>query len=59
MEEIKTVDDVLDNARSFFETSPWLADLALALCQTSRVCRISMRLDVDGRTINRIEWPSE
>ena len=59
MEEIKTVDDVLDNARAFFETAPWLADLALALCQKDRVCRVSMNLTENGEVIHKVAWPAK
>ena len=46
--EIKTRDDVLDNAKEIFKTAPFLVDLALALCAKDRRCVINLHNGASG-----------
>ena len=54
---VKTRGEVLDNARTIFETAPWLVDLVIALCDTNRGVLIK---GIPGKTTGGlVEWEPE
>ena len=54
---VKTRDEVLDNARTIFKTTPFLVDLAIALCATDRGVLIK---GIPGKTTGGlVQWEPE